>query len=830
MTPERWSHIRELFTATHELSAQERKKELDDACVDDPALRSEVESLLASYDTADEFFRPLEKNLVATAAEQFISNEKIGTVIGSYRIIRQLAHGGMGEVFEAVRDDGKFQKRVAIKFVRLGLSQKEIIRRFEAERQFLATLVHPNIAQLIDAGTTDDGVPYLIMEFVDGTRIDAYCDAHKLSIEERLKLFQIVCSAVQFAHQNLVVHRDIKPGNILVSSDGTPKLLDFGIAKLVSETGIGEEMTRTGMGFMTPEYASPEQIRGEKVTTVSDVYSLGVLLYKLLTGQKPYEFKSLVPFDISRTILDTEPTKPSTKEIVIDVGDGNREKVRRLLKGDLDTILLMALRKEPSRRYTSVEQFANDIERYLQGMPVLARPNTLPYRSSKFVQRHRAGAVAFVIVNLAIAGGIGGVIWQAREAHKERDRAQAETQKAENINRFLNDMISEGDPFRNGKDITVFQMLENASKNIDRGFSSSPETVADLYSTMGTVYMNLAHNAKADSLFRKALLLKTHIYGQSHRKVAEAMGDVALILQNQEMPFPADSMYKLALGAFHQIGDVPCKEYAGVLANYAGFFQIKGNNAMADSLTSASLTMFKAIPGDYRDEISLIMGNLALLKRTEGQLDAADSLNRVTIKMKTELFGADHYKLAYQYHNLSFVLADKGDNEGAIAMLNKSLELTRKFLGDEHPETAFAEKTLGTQLYNVKRFSEAAFHVEQALRIQSKLLPETHRTRIGLYELLGKINRDAGQLVQAGKNLRKAFDLRQRSTPQDTTVIALYGLELGKCLMLQGRFAQAESLMRNSQARLRGLVADTSSEMLKANAYLAELNTMKRKN
>src|SRR5262245_28756322 len=350
--------------------------------------------------------------------------------VGPYRLIREIGRGGMGTVLLAVRSDDAFQKRVAIKVLRRGMDTDAIVGRFRHERQILASLEHPHIASLLDGGTTDDGLPYFVMEYVDGQLVTDYCDAKALDTTSRLELFRKICAAVQHAHQNLVIHRDIKPANVLVTSDGTPKLLDFGIAKLLNPDPGVQTLAATiaGSPLMTPEYASPEQVRGETVTTATDVYSLGVLLYELLTGRRPYDLPSRTPDEIQRVVCNSVPVRPSTVVTHAASSQSTRDRpeidsertrppdadrLRRRLAGDLDNIVLKALAKEPSRRYASVDQFSEDIHRHLTGLPVIARKDTLGYRTAKFIRRNRAGVAAAALVVLALVAGLIGTAWQA---------------------------------------------------------------------------------------------------------------------------------------------------------------------------------------------------------------------------------------------------------------------------------------------------------------------------------------------------------------------------------------------------------------------------------
>jgi eukaryotic-like serine/threonine-protein kinase len=411
ITPQRWQQVKQVLSHALELDAGSRRSFLDSACANDAELRVEVELLLdEQVATGDDVI----EQLASDAAVRLRLNDdatKEGTRIGPYRILRELGHGGMGAVYLAERDDEHYHQQVAIKLIKPGLGGEVIRKRFRNEMQILAELSHPNIARLLDGGETGEtgeGVPYLVMEYVEGRPIDVFCNEKQLSIDDRLKLFSTVCAAVQYAHQHLVIHRDIKPGNILVSDEGLPKLVDFGIAKLLGQDRT--DATATAMPFMTPDYASPEQVRGIPVSTATDVYSLGVVLYELLTGQRPYRLKSGVAHEVAKAICDEEPRRPSTTQ--------------KRLHGDLDNIVLMAMSKEPQRRYATAEQFAEDIRRHLNGLPVRARAATFNYRAGKFVRRHKFGVAAAALITLTLLIGIVATVWQARVARAERARAE----------------------------------------------------------------------------------------------------------------------------------------------------------------------------------------------------------------------------------------------------------------------------------------------------------------------------------------------------------------------------------------------------------------------
>ncbi|MEP6835765.1 MAG: protein kinase [Gemmatimonas sp.] len=411
-----WERIKDTFHAALEHPANSRLAFVNEACGDAPRLRAQVESLLAAHDESTDF---LETPAVALpGASQFLLDAT--QRVGPYRLLKEIGRGGMGTVHLATRDDGQFAQRVAVKLVKRGMDTDAILARFRHERQILAALEHPNIARLLDGGTTEDGVPYFVMEYVQGRSIRDYCETRALSVADRIALFRTVCAAVQYAHQNLIVHRDIKSSNIIVTDDGVPKLLDFGIAKLLHPTQYEDASVATDtINAMTPEYASPEQLRGEPVTTATDVYSLGVLLYELLTGQRPFATSGLTPHDVMRTVCETDPLPPSASAGVVASAE-----LQRALRGDLDTVVLMAMRKEPSRRYSSVERFSDDLGRCLTNRPVTAQRDTWRYRATKFATRNRTGLIVCALLLTSLIGGLTATVWQAHIAQVERGRAE----------------------------------------------------------------------------------------------------------------------------------------------------------------------------------------------------------------------------------------------------------------------------------------------------------------------------------------------------------------------------------------------------------------------
>ena len=542
MTPERWQRVEELFHAAAARQPEERPAFLAAACGSDSLLLGEVESLLASDEQSGGF---VDASMSQIAPQLFAGDENqspIGQRVGAYQLTREISRGGMGVVYLGVRADDQYQKQVAVKLIKRGVDTEDILRRFRHERQILANLDHPNIARLLDGGTNDDGLPFFVMEYIEGEPIDKYCDRHKLPTIERLKLFRVVCSAVHYAHQTLVVHRDLKPSNVLVTAEGVPKLLDFGVAKLLTPETSAQtsDLTATALRLMTPAYASPEQIRGEAITTASDIYSLGVVLYELLTGRRPYRFKSRLPHEIVQVVCETEPERPSTAisrveethetdnpgrttltpEGVSETRDREPAKLRRQLAGDVDNIVLKALRKEPQRRYASVEQFSEDIHRHLAGLPVTARKDTLSYRTGKFIRRNKLDVTAAALIVVLLLGGIVIAAWQARVAQAEREKAEQrfnDVRKLANSFMFkLHDAIKDLPGSTPARQLLVNEALEYLD-SLAREASDDPSLQRELataYQQVGEIQYVIydrtqpGNTAAALASYRKALAIR----------------------------------------------------------------------------------------------------------------------------------------------------------------------------------------------------------------------------------------------------------------------------------------------------------------------------------
>ena len=666
MTPQRWKQVEVLFEQALELAPDRRPAFLQKGCDGDDELRREVQSMLDFHERAGSFIDQPSLFVSSDQIGQLDSAVPSGHLIGAYRVIREIGRGGMGAVYLAERADEQYQRRVAIKLIKRGMDTDSVLRRFRNERQILASFDHPNVARLLDGGETADGLPYLIMEYVEGLPIDAYCETHALPLKERLELFREVCAAVTYAHRHAVIHRDIKPSNVLVTSDGAPRLLDFGIAKILHPGGVTEAAaTLTGLRLLTPEYASPEQVQGKPLTTATDVYSLGVVLYHLLTGQKPYRLKTGTPEEISRAITEQEPARPSTA-----VGKSNESSISKipnpkLLRGDLDNIVLMALRKEPERRYQSVEQLSEDIRRHLEARPIRARKDTIHYRVTKFVQRNRMATAAAMLVFVSLISGIIATTWEARRARAEEVVAKAEKKRAE---RRFNDV-------RHLAHSVLFD-YHDAIKNLPGATRVRERLVKD-----ALVYL--------DSL------------------ASEAEGDPAL-------------QRELA-GAYDRVGDVRGQAYGASLGDRAG--------AMDSYLKALRIREALAVanPKDVQNRRELAESHRKigwqLLDTSEGARGSEHLRKAVDLDRDLAAENPENSDLRNQLSvvqsELGMALEERGDLQGALDQLHQALASQEKLIAD-HPHDRDYRRALARTYDAIGRGLDMTGDVAGALEANQK--------------------------------------------------------------------------------------------------------------
>ncbi len=813
MEDPRWQRVRDLFAAAVELPAEARGAFLDDACGDDPALRAEVQALLA----ADSREHSLLDAGAAEAgfadllpADAPLEDTVVGKRIGPWRIVRPIGTGGMGAVYLAERDDGEFRQTAALKLIRRGMNSAEILARFRAERQILARLDHPGIARLLDGGISAEGRPWFTMEYVDGAPIDRYCDEHALDLEDRLGLFADVCDAVRYAQRNLVVHRDLKPGNILVTPDGTVKLLDFGIAKLLDPTDAGLStssagVTRTGSRPMTPGYAAPEQVRGQPVTTATDVYALGVILYELLTGQRPYSPSDDTPAALEKAILESHPTRPGL--------------VKKRIPADLDNICLMALRKEPERRYSSAEQLLADLQNFRAGRPVLARPDTVGYRAAKFVRRNR---VAVAASGAALVAIVALVAYYTTQLARERDRARVEAQKATRVVEFLTGIFQVADPSESlGETITARELLDRGAARIQGELADQPEVQATLENVVGGVYFSLGLYGKADTLLGRALETRRRLHADDHADLSETLANVAAVRRDSGDYDRAEPLAREALAMNQRLhrGDHPA--VAENLRNLSWILAEQGENAEADSLLQIAVGMWTRMEGPDDPRLGPVLNDLGLLaserrdypKAKEYFLRAADVQRRARKGLNPEL-SSTLYNLGELYRQLN-------DAEAASAAASEALEIDRSIFGREHPRVAYSLASLGKIEQVLFRYAEAEAHFREALAMRRKFLGDEHPdVAHGLGDLALCLGVQ-GKYDEAVALQEESLAMHRRLNGPEHPVVASRLNALGRLEYDRRNYAKSVEHLREALALNRKAWGERSSAAGESQLYLS---------
>ncbi|MFN0110098.1 MAG: tetratricopeptide repeat protein [Blastocatellia bacterium] len=858
MNPERWQRIEEAFRTVVDRSPAEREGHLTRICGDDEELRREVLELLA-HETADGFLEEPIKH-ATFAVTQPSTDEMLGQRIGPYRLIRMVGRGGMGVVYEAARDDQQFDQRVALKIIKRGMDSDFVRERFLRERQILASLDHPYIARLLDGGATADGLPYFAMEFVEGEPITDYCQQQKFSLVAKLKLFRDVCASVQHAHQKLAVHRDLKPSNILVTADGTPKLLDFGIAKLLSPDP-GEALTRTetAVRLMTPDYASPEQVRGGTITTATDVYALGVVLYELLAERRPYQFDTYAPLAIERAICDTEVARPS--EAV-----GQSLKLGRQLTGDLDNIVMMALRKEPMRRYQSVEKFSDDIRRYLDGLPVTARADTFTYRAGKFVRRHRVGVAAAALVLLSLLAGIIGTTRAAQQARAERDRANKAGAVAEATTKSLVAMFEFADPGKSkGNTITAKELLDQGAEKVVRELNGQPVVQAKLMDTIGGLYQSIGVYDRAQPLLEESLKLRRQTLGAEHADVATSLHHLAALAYEKGDYAGSESLNREALALRRRLLGAEHADMADSMNALGQTLMALGKFAEAEPLVREALAQRRKLLDPEHKDIAASLNGLGRVLSEQGKFAEAAEIYRQSLTIHRKLYGEDHPFVASSLNNLAAMLHELGDYSGAESLFREALAMRRKLLGEEHSDVASSLGNLASLLQDKREYDEAEQYYRQALELRRRLFGENHlkltvtmnnlasllavkgdwagcealhRQTLAIrrkelseehHEVATSLNNIANviyhrkQYAEAGQLQRQAIAIYQKSLKPDHWMVHRSRSHLGACLTKLKLYAEAEEQLLAAYAGLKTVRGEQHDSTRVTVSHLIEL-------
>ena len=800
MQADTWQRVRDLFERASDLPASERSAFLDLACAGEPGLRHEVELLLRADagSAATAGLAAGHPDLVEAFDADAREREReqlAGRRIGAWRLLREIGRGGMGAVWLAERADGAYAQKAAVKLVRGGWDADALLQRFRAERQILATLNHPNIAHLIDGGVSEDGKPYLVLEYVDGTLIGDHCDQRRLDIGQRLALFLAVCDAVAHAHRSLVVHRDLKPSNILVDRDGQVKLLDFGIAKLL-ESDAGA--TATAMRAFTPEYAAPEQIQGRPVTTGVDVHALGLLLYELLTGRRPYRNTASTPAAYEQAILTEEPPRPSRIANEAGAEATARAQARNLrpsslrarLRGDLDAIVLKALRKEPAQRYASVEAMADDVRAYLAQAPVKARRGNFSYRATRFLQRHALAAGLAVVALASLVGGLGAALWQAERARAQRDIAEAEARKSGAVVEFLTRVFSEAEPGANdGKVPSAIELLARGIARIDEQTDLDPATRAALLVAMGRAHSRLGDGGFVQGLMQRAL------------ESARASGDVRAEIDTRialASSLSTNSRYEDTLAEYGQVRrmihahgiDDPL-----LLARVDSSTGIALGNldrhAEAWAYLERALAVRRQYLGPLSDDVAHMLPVTAVTLKA---LDRpADALPLIEPSYRAAQAATDLplARKAMIIHAYSLAMGHAKRYVEAERLCREALQAIEQVYGKGDPRTVSGLISWGVSLRNLGRHAESARVMEDVLAVLRAHLPADHRRVADALVNAGASRTLAGEPARAIGYLEEALAICERRNEREGRTAARATVALAKALEDLGDVARA---------------------------------------
>ena len=802
-----------------------------------------------------------------------------GRTIGQYRLLRRIGSGGMGSVFQAERIDGTYEQTVAVKIVKKGMDTENVIQRFRVEQQILARLDHPNIARIIDGGVTEQGRPYFVMEYVPGVPITTYCDANRLGIRRRLELFRTACDAVHHAHKSLVVHRDLKPSNILVTEQGEIKLLDFGIAKLLDENE-DPQLTRTGFQVLTPGYASPEQLLGQQITTTTDVYALGIILYELMTGRRPFEVRRTAE-EMRDQVLSGEPKRPSTSLTRVPLSEDGRERaevtrqisearsieidrLRKRLRGDLDNICLMALRREPERRYGSAEQLATDIGRHLEGLPVIAMPDSVNYRVGKFVRRHQLGVVGVTATLVAFIALVG--FYTARLA-AERDFALEEQRKTNEVVSFVTGLFQTSDPGESrGEQITARELLDAGAQRVRNELADRPAIQANMMRVLGEVYFQLGSYSraieligqalerqrllasgadlevatselvlgmvqqtvgdleKAEPLINSALEQRTELLGYAHADVLEALSAKAFLQETMGNYTEAERLHEEAHALGRQLFSTDNTYLAEAITKLAAIYRIQDKNDLAEPMLRDALAMQLRLYGGDHPKTAETQRQLAGLLRNTRRYTEARTMYLELIENRTRMLGPNHTEVAHTWGSYSQLLADMGETREAIEANDKLIDITQRIHDGPHPSLAAAYNNRAVLERDLGNLDGAIDYYQRSIDMQDAInLPSRHPNRSFPLAGMANVMVRQGRSAEAEPLARQALDLRLETFSPDHVLVWEVRSLIGWALVGTGDVQESERLLLDAYNWfLDNLGPDDGRTRLSA-GYLAQL-------
>jgi serine/threonine-protein kinase len=793
MDSARWHRIQSLFHDAADVSPEEQSAFLEAACGDDKDLIVEVLAMLDQDANGDSL---LDRN-IADVAQETLGNVIPASLIlkefGPYRILNLLGEGGMGVVYLAERRD--LGTQVAVKVLRDAWLSPARRERFASEQRTLAQLNHPLIARLYDADTLDDGTPWFVMEYVDGIPLTDYCRKHECSVERRLHLFRSVCEAVQHAHGHAVIHRDLKPSNILVKSDGSIRLLDFGIAKQLESLELQVDQTMTGLRLMTPAYASPEQVRGDRVGVSTDVYSLGVILYELLTGQLPFDLSGLTPAEAATIITDHEPGKPSAavKRTSDSEATSHALSLSKIAWADLDVLCLSAMHKDPLRRYRSAEALIRDVDHYLNGEPLETRPDAWQYRIGKFVRRNRRAVAATAVIFAVI---VGLVTFFAVRLAKARDTALAEAARTQRIQQFTANLFQGGDAVAGPSDsLRVITIVDRGVQDA-KTLNNDPKVQAELYQNLGSIYQKLGKFEQADSLLRSALDQRKSLFGADSPEVAESLTALGLLRSDQAHLEEAEQLVRqgLEMAKRHLPPNHPA--IAKATLAYGKVLAERGSYDRAIDALDETVRLQSA-PGVAPADMATSLAALADAHYRAGHYDICKSLYTRVLEMHRQVFGARHPLIADDLGSLAAAQRDLGYYGEAERLDRQALDIVQSYYGNDHPKTAGRLTALAESLTYQNKFDEAVSALDRALTIQERVYGPAHPAVAETLNELGNVASMRDHLDEAGARFQRAADIYRAVYGDHHYLVAIALSNVAGIYMDKKDYPRAEQLFRD---------------------------------
>jgi serine/threonine-protein kinase len=862
LDPETWRRVDEILDVVLERPADERAAYLDDACADEPELRSHVEALLEADESAGEFLEESADRFAGTLLDDLAPPDDglpAGTHVGPWRVLRLLGRGGMGTVHLAERADGAYQQETALKVVRAGLDSGAIRSRFLLERQILAGLKHPGIAGLLDGGVTDEGLPWFALEYVDGEPITTWADRQRLDVDARLRLMIDVCAAVAYAQRHLVVHRDLKPSNVMVTTDGQVKLLDFGIAKLFGGDE-DEGLTRDGSRLLTPEYAAPEQLRGDPVTTATDVWALGCILHELLAGVHPFEGRRRGTGELERAILE-EPSRQLARAVtgaddtVARTRSTSLGKLKATLSGDLSNICGRALEKSPEQRYASAEALREDLVRHRAGLPIEARAPSVTYRLRKYVSRNRLAVVAGIALFVALVAGLATTSWQAR-------RADREARQATEVKEFLVGLFDAADPEEaRGREVTAAEIVDLGTERIDRELADAPGVQAELLRILGRIQLNLGNYSKSRLLFEQSLEVQRDLRGNDDPNSIRALVDLGSIHHLMSDDPLADSLLVEAVSRArrHPPGN---GGLARALVALADSRKSQARYEEAEALYREAIDLDRREFGDRHPEVSTDRNNLATLLSATGREQEALELHRDLLAIRREtlppdhpttantlsnlgetlidlgeyeeaeqvleeaaamrrrIYGGSHPRLATTLRHLALLHRKRDDLDGARALLEESLAMSRAHHGDVHEDVASCLNELAINAFYREDLDEAADRFAESLALFEQILPEGHPTLLTLMNNLATVAMSAGDIDRAEASYVRLLGMRREKLGDVHTDVAQAWIAVGNVHVHRGRWTEAVACCSTAVAIRQELLGPDAIDTADYEGYL----------